>query len=131
MLPAKSFDYHQLDAPDPNSGNGSDSDNFSELNSAKSERGGHRSSSLPTEKVSDIISLETILVSNNRSFEEIDNFLMVGERMSICMGIQCIDNIVLNKNLQLLEVINISSKNVCSKQGKCCVTLQTRWNRIK
>ena len=82
MLPDKSVDYHQIDAPEPNSGNASDSDNFSELNSAKSERGGHRSSSLPAdtvERVSDIISLETILTSNKLSFEEIDNFLMVGE----------------------------------------------------
>ena len=68
-----SFDYHQLDAQDLLSGNTSDSDYFSELNSAKSNRGGQRSSSLPEPKVSsdgvsDILPLETFMVKKTPQF---------------------------------------------------------------
>ena len=56
-------DYFHLDAPELQSGNNSDSDYFSELNSAKSIRMGQRSSSLPLRKantgsVSDIVYME-------------------------------------------------------------------------
>jgi hypothetical protein len=78
-----SFDYHQLDAQDLLSGHTSDSDYFSELNSAKSNRGGQRSSSLPEPKVPsdgvyDILPLETLMATKHLSFAEIDNFLKVG-----------------------------------------------------
>ena len=78
-----SFDYHLLDAQDLISGHTSDSDYFSELNFAKSNRRGQRSSSLPEPKVSsdgvsDILPLETFMVTKRHSFVEIDNVLKVG-----------------------------------------------------
>ena len=77
-----SFDYHTLDAPEAQSGNASDSDYFSELNSAKSNRGGQRSSSLPGPKVqndavSEILPMETIMAAKRLSFAEIDYVLKV------------------------------------------------------
>ena len=78
-----SVDYHQVDAQDLLSGHTSDSDYFSELNSAKSNRGGQRSSSLPEPKVpsygvSDILPFETFMATKRLSFAEIDNVLKVG-----------------------------------------------------
>ena len=77
-----SFDYHTLDAPEAQSGNASDSDYLSELNSAKSKRGGQRSSSLPGPKVqndavSEILPMETIMAAKRLSFAEIDYLLKV------------------------------------------------------
>ena len=85
-----SFDYHQLDAQDLLSGHTSDSDYFSELNSAKSNRGGQRSSSLPEPKVpsdgvSDILPLETFMATKRLSFAEIDNVLKVGVPTFLCL----------------------------------------------
>ena len=72
-----SFDYHTLAAPETISGNLSDSDYFSELNSAKSNRPCQRSSSLPgprvqADAVSDILPLDTYRAAKHLSWAEID-----------------------------------------------------------
>ena len=76
-----SFDYHRFDAPEKMSGNASDSDYYSQFNSAKSNRGGQRSSSLPQPRAksdSNSLSMETITGSKQLSFEEIDKVMKVG-----------------------------------------------------
>ena len=77
-----SFDYHTLAAPELHSGNLSDSDYFSELNSAKSNRPCQRSSSLPGHKaqpdaVSDILPLGTYRAAARRSWAEVDSVFKV------------------------------------------------------
>ena len=89
-----SFEFNRLDEPEIMSGNASDSDYYSEFNSnrttAKSNRGGQRSSSLPEHKVqnvSDSLSMETILASNQLTFQEIENVMKVGRDHNIVYGI--------------------------------------------